>query len=45
MEKQIITRENLKQIHDVACDGWIMHCDGKHLMKKILYGQQRFRFN
>ena len=22
MEKQIITRENLKAIHDVACDGW-----------------------
>ena len=22
MEKQIITRENLKQIHNVACDGW-----------------------
>ena len=22
MENQIITRENLKQIHDVACDGW-----------------------
>lgn len=22
MERQIITRENLKAIHDVACDGW-----------------------
>jgi retron-type reverse transcriptase len=28
-----------------AYNGWIIHCNGKHLMKKILYGQQRFRFN
>jgi retron-type reverse transcriptase len=28
-----------------AYNGWVIHCNGKHLMKKILYGQQRFRFN
>jgi retron-type reverse transcriptase len=28
-----------------AYNGWIIHCNGKHLIKKILYGQQRFRLN
>lgn len=28
MEKQIITRENLKAIHDVACDSWKTKLEG-----------------
>lgn len=28
-----------------AYNGWLKHCNGKHLMKKILYQQPRYRLN